>query len=130
VLGYELFGSNDGSNRRLAGLQAVTGASKRLIFAKLLLDPGRYFTGIAILNLDRSATANLSYKAYDDAGQLLATGLRSLGPGRKDVLLADQIFQPLPLSATWMMVESDRALAGFALFGDQAGNFLSGSLAE
>lgn len=130
VLGYELFGSNDGSNRRLAGLQAVTGASKRLIFAKLLLDPGRYFTGIAVLNLDRTATANLIYKAYDDGGQLLATGSRSLGPGRKDVSLADQIFQPLPLGASWMMVESDCPLAGFALFGDLAGNFLSGSLAE
>ncbi|MCB1051358.1 MAG: hypothetical protein H6510_08420 [Acidobacteria bacterium] len=130
VQGYELFGSNDGTNRRLAGLQAITGGAKELIFPKILNEANKFYTGIAILNLERSASAQLQYTVYDDAGQTVASLTRTVGPGQKEVVLASALFPNLAATARWMRVTASQPIAGFALFGDTSGEFLSGSIAQ
>ncbi|CAM2065557.1 PKD domain-containing protein [Sulfidibacter corallicola] len=131
VHGYELFGDNDGDNTQLAGFPAVTGGSRELVFCKILFEPGKYYTGLAVVNLSSTSTAQLTYEVYDAAGSVLATANRSVGAFQKDVALVETIFGGvLPEGAVWVRLTSDQPLAGFQLMGDLEGKFMAASQAQ
>jgi len=131
VSGYALFGDNGTEDRRLAGMPAVRAGSREVYFQKILHEPGRYWTGLAAVNLSPTQNANLHYIAYDDAGQVVATADRAIGPYRKDVIVVEALFGGvLPAGTRWIRLTSDQPLAAFELFGDIANNFMAGALAQ
>lgn len=131
VTGYELFGSNDGTDRRLAGLQAVAGGGTTLVLPKVWVEPGLYWTGIAAVNLSPDSSATLTYTAYADDGTERGSAQRTIGPLQKDVALAENLFGGfVPYGTTWILLESTQPVAAFELIGDIAGEFLAGVNAQ
>ncbi len=131
ITGYELFGSNDGTNRRLAGLQAVTGGGTSLVFPKIWVESGIYWTGLAAVNLSQSENAVLTYTAYADDGSVRGSVERTIGPLQKDVALAESLFDGvLPYGTTWIKVNATQPIAAFELVGDIQGEFLAGLIAQ
>lgn len=130
VDGYELFGSNDGTERRLAGLSAVAARATTLVFPKIWVESDRYWTGLAVVNLSSDQDAVLTYDAFNDAGTLLAQATRQVGPRQKDVALAETVFSTWPQGVTWIRVNSTQPMAAFELVGDIAGDFLGGIIAQ
>ena len=131
ITGYELFGSNDGSDRRLAGLQAVGGGGTSLVLPKIQVEPGIFWTGVAVVNLSSNASASLTYTCYADDGSVTGTAQRSVGPNQKDVALAEALFGGLlPYKTTWIKIDSSQPIAAFELLGDINGEFLAGVIAQ
>ncbi len=132
ISGYELFGDNTGKNETLAGFPAIRGGSREIIFQKVLHQAGKYWTGVAIVNLSPDQNANLVYQAYNAEGDLLArVDNRVIGPYRKEVALVEAIFGGvLPEGARWIRLTSSQPLAAFELFGDHQGHFLAGTVAQ
>jgi hypothetical protein len=124
-----LFGSNDGTERRLAGFPAARGATSELHFLNVYADTASFWTGLAIVNLsDQMAT--LSYTGFSASGTALTTCQRAVGAREKDVILMKNLFTDVPPDISWIRVKSDQPIAGFQLFGDLSGNFMAGTLAQ
>jgi hypothetical protein len=110
LTGFELFGSTD--NKRLAGFSAVDIYSKAGIFAKLEKSG---WTGIAFTNTENQS-ATVTLKAYNDAGNLQATGTQHLNAYQKWVGLAGSLFPGVNINtATYISYSADRNVAGFQL---------------
>lgn len=131
VQGYTIFGDNRGANALLAGLTAIPGGAKDVYFQKVFYEQGRYWTGLAVVNVSGESQANLTYQAYNGEGQVVATANATIQPHQKDLNLIDRLFDPeiLP-QVRWVKLSSDQPLAAFELFGDLAGNFLAGCVAQ
>lgn len=127
--GFELFGSNDGTNRRLAGFPAMSGASQLLHFAYTDSDLGSVWTGLALVNVtDQPGT--LTYEGFDSKGNVVTSANRPIGGLQKDVALLQTLFGTVPQNLAWVRVTSSQPVAGFLLFGDNGSNFMAGSLAQ
>lgn len=129
LTGFELFG--DHGLNRLAGLQAATALSDRLYYPHLNVTAGRTWTGISLLNVADTAV-NVTVRAFDGAGVLVAESTRSLVAGGKWVALAQNLFPDSSAleRAAYLRVEGDRAaLCGFALFGTLSADGLGEQLA-
>jgi hypothetical protein len=110
LTGFELFGTTD--NRRLAGFSAVDIYSKTGIFPKLEKSG---WTGIAFANTENQS-ATVTLKAYNDAGNLQATGTQSLNAYQKWVGLVGSLFPGVNINtATYISYSADRNVAGFQL---------------
>jgi len=118
LAGFELFG--DPGRRRLAGFPAAAALTDRLLFPHLENEPGRAWTGLALLNV-AAEPVNLTFVAYDATGEPLAQSSRRLGPRAKLVALAEDLLEldSLPAGAAYIVASGDRkTLCGFELFGD------------
>lgn len=129
VQGYELFGDNTGDNQRLAGFPAVSGAEDVLVFSRIQ-NNAQSWTGIAVVNLNETNTATLSYELFAADGRLLDTGNREVGPLQKDVALLTALFDSVPEDAAWLKVRASEPVIGFQLFGDYAGRHLAAGAAQ
>lgn len=131
VQGYELFGSNDGTDRRLAGFPAVAGGATELVFAKIWVEDQRFWTGLAAVNLSEDQANHVVYSAYDDDGNLLGTATSDIGPRQKDVALVEHLFGgQLPVGCSWLKLKATQPIAAFILWGDIQGNFLAGAMGQ
>ena len=127
--GFELFGSGDGSNRRLAGFPAVRGAGKVLHFLNIYPDLQNYWTGLAVVNISNNPTT-LLYEGFDADGGIVVSAQRPVGPFQKDVALIENIFSTVPNNLAWVKVTSPQPIAAFQLFGDHSSKFMAGCLAQ
>lgn len=131
VQGYTIFGDNRGGNALLAGLTAIPGGAKEVIFQKVFYEQGQYWTGLAVVNVSAESPANLTYEAYGANGEVLATTQGAIQPHQKDLNLIENLFDASVLpQIRWVKLTSDQPLAAFELFGDLAGNFLAGCVAQ
>lgn len=131
VEGYTIFGDNRGENSLLAGLTAIEGGAREVFFQKIFYEKDRYWTGLAVVNISSESSANLTYRAYGSDGQLLATASSQVAPHQKDLNLIENLFdESLVPQIRWVKLDSDQPVAAFELFGDLAGNFLAGCVAQ
>lgn len=108
-------------------------AQTRLNFPRVVNTPSER-TGIAIANLS-TAVANLTFRAYDQQGQLITgpgitnPATRTLAGSRQLAEVAFQIFgDAFNTTSAWVEVESDNSqIVGFFLFFDDAVSFLDGA---
>ena len=128
IVGYELFGTHD--NRRLAGLEGITGLKKEICFPHLDNTRLNWF-GVSVVNASE-ATCNLVFKLMSDSGQVLMETQRNLNGNEKLVTLVTDLFdlQALPANAGWVACTGDQLLAGFELFGDFTGNTMAAVIAR
>jgi len=92
-------------------------AAFRRYFPKLVND-GKQYTGLAVLNLS-AAAANLTFKAYSDGGVLLATAQRRLESLKQMAQLVQEVFPALSQNEGWLLMESDQPnVEGFFLIFD------------
>jgi hypothetical protein len=127
--GFELFGSNDGSDRRLVGFPAAKGATTELHFLNVYADTPSYWIGLAAVNI-ANESSTLTYAGYSASGTTVATIQRSVEGRKKDVILLRDLFSPVPPDISWIRVQSSQPIAGFQLFGDHSAKFMAGSLAQ
>jgi hypothetical protein len=121
LIGFELFGTID--SKRLAGYSVVDIEGKSGIFPKLEKNG---WTGIAFVNTE-SQQATVTLKAYNDAGNVLATGTKILKAHEKWVGVAESLFPGVNLNAaTYLSFSSDRNVAGFQL--NNSGNTMLDAL--
>jgi hypothetical protein len=113
LVGFELFGNSIDNN--LAGYSVVDLERKSGIFPKVEKNGG--WTGIAFVNTeDQQATVNLT--AYNDPGNEVATGTKTLTAKKKWVGYAADLFPGINLNtATYLSFSADRKVAGFQLNG-------------
>ncbi len=122
LIGFELFGNSVDNN--LAGYSVVDLPGKSGVFSKVEKNG---WTGIAFVNTeDQEATVSL--KAYDDAGNMRASGPKTLKPHEKwvgypvDPNAAISLFPPGTnlYDAKYISFSADRSVAGFQLNGSGA----------
>lgn len=131
VQGYTVFGDNRGDNALLAGLTAIGGGTREVVFQKVLYEQGKYWTGLAVVNISATNAANLTYEAFDNEGRMLGRVTRGIDPHVKDLNLIENLFESSILAdIRWVKLTADQPVAAFELFGDLAGNFLAGSVAQ
>jgi hypothetical protein len=118
MLGFELFGTYHGG--QLTGFPGTQLTSKTGVFARMERDG---WTGIAMVNLEIDP-AVVTMTAYDDAGDIVATQIFSLGAHMKISMYAEQYFVQDISRATYFTYVSDRSLAGFQLNGSTDGRML------
>jgi hypothetical protein len=112
LVGFELFGN--ASPNYLAGYSVVNLEGKSGIFPKLEKGAGGW-TGIAFVNTENQS-ATVSLKAYNDTGNIIATGTKALTAHQKWVGMVADLFAGTNLnSATYLTFTSDRNVAGFQL---------------
>jgi hypothetical protein len=107
---------------------------RNIAFPRVVNNAGER-TGIAVVNMSATATANLSFSAFAPTGQLVAgTGItnpatRTLGPGKQLAVVVTQLFgDAFVTDSAWVFVQSDQQqVAGFYLFFDDAVNILDGA---
>jgi hypothetical protein len=86
-----------------------------------------FFTGVAVVN-PGDTPAVVTIEVYGSDGALLGAATRPLAPREKYVRLIHQIegIGTLPdQSSGYMVVDADRPVFSFVLFGDEPLNFLS-----
>ncbi len=87
------------------------------------------WTGIAFVNT-ASVGAQITLKAYSDAGGVKAEVVMDVGPGVKVVDMAENIFSPQSISrASYVSFTSDQGVVGFFLNGSGDSSKLDGSKA-
>jgi len=128
IVGYELFGTHD--NRRLAGLEGITGVKNKICFPHLDTT-GLSWHGISVVNVTDSP-CELTLKLVSDAGVVIAETQKSLNANEKLVSLVTDLFglATLPSHAGWVACEADQLIAGFELFGDLAGDTMAAVIAR
>jgi hypothetical protein len=80
------------------------------------VDNADFWTGIAIINPNDSP-ASVTYNLYGNGGQLVKKATTTIGPYKKDLRLAQQIFDSVNVFG-WLEVESSNNITGFAIFAD------------
>ena len=129
VLGCLTFG-NPVDNHYMSTLPLQTQPAGRLYFAQVAngtVGGVSFFTGIAVVNPGDSP-ALVTIEVHGSDGALLGTATRPLAPHEKYVRLIHQIegIGTLPdQSSGYMVVDADRPVFSFVLFGDEPLNFLS-----
>ncbi len=118
VLGFESFGNFQGN--LLAGFPGTQLRGKTGVFAKKERDG---WTGIALVNLEYVPAA-VTMTAYDDAGNVIASQLHSLGAHIRLARNAQEFFLQDISRATYLTYTSDRDLAGFQLNGSADGKMM------
>jgi hypothetical protein len=110
-----------------ASLPLVSNLQSDVVFSQLASNE-TYFTGLAVLNPDTGRTANATIDVYDFAGNLVATKIESIGPGKRVSQLLTQYFPNLVgenYSSGYFRVTVDQPVASFALFGTNTLSVLS-----
>lgn len=109
----------------------LPGSQGRLYFPKLINQNGKR-TSLAVVNLGTVST-QLTFKAYSDNGQLLATGSSpySLPPGKQYARLIGEILPTFNQANGWLLLESSPVpsalLKGFFLVFDDQLNVMDGA---
>jgi hypothetical protein len=118
LVGFELFGRANFNS--LAGYSVVDLERKSGVFPKVEKNGG--WTGIAFVNTENQQ-ATVTLKAYNDTGNIIASGTKTLTAHQKwvgypvDANAASSLFLPgTSLSAaTYLAFSADRNVAGFQL---------------
>ncbi len=111
ITGFELFGTTDG--QQLGGYTGVNIQKQEGVFTKID-DEG--WTGIAFINT-QPETAAITIKAYNDSGNLIASGSLTLDTYEKMVGLSEKLFSQNISAATYITFTSDMNVVGFQLNG-------------
>ena len=120
LTGFELFGKVNGT--QLAGYTSCNIDAQNGIFPKL---EKAGWSGIAFVNIGQSTTVIL--KAYDDAGQLVATSEPlALAANEKKVAVAQEFFEADISQATYLTFSADAPIVGFQLNSANDGMMLDG----
>lgn len=112
VTGYELFGKQD--NKLMAGIEAITDV-KKSICMPFVDGSGNYAHGISVVNITNNS-ATVTFRLYDDVGSVLQTQTRNLLGKEKQIFQLEQLFNPLPMTSSWLEVSSTQEVVGFELF--------------
>lgn len=120
ITGFELFGRHNGF--QLAGYTGVNITAKSGVFAKIESDG---WTGIAFVNID-AEPASITLTAYDNGGNPVATGTRTLNRHEKALGMAESFFEADIGTANYIRYVSDNNLVGFQLNGSANGMMLDG----
>jgi len=118
VLGFELFGTLHGY--QLAGFSGTQLRSRKGVFPVKDKDG---WTGMAMVNLEYDP-ATITMTAFDDAGNIVATQISSLGAHMKMAKYDREFFLQDISRATYFTYVSDRDLAAFQLNGSTDGRML------
>ena len=121
ITGFELFGTTNGY--QLGGYTGVNISGKQGVFPKIEKSGG--WSGIAFVNTEDSQ-AYVELTAYDNYGNIMATGSLTLASYQK---LADQpmnIFNQSIDSATYISYSSDKDIVAFQLNSSLDGMMLDG----
>jgi hypothetical protein len=125
LAGSVVFG--DPARQRFASaLPLVSSLQDKLVFSQLASND-TYFTGLAVLNPNKT-TAKVSIEVYDENGNIIASKVEEISPGRRLSQLLTQYFPGLNgqnRSSGYFRLSSDQKVASFALFGTGDLNVLS-----
>lgn len=120
LVGYELFGSANGTPHRFfAGLQGSSTEGRTLVFPHVRTTGGEW-TGLVALNVGGVA-ANITFEAMSDSGSVIESQtVTGVAPNGKFVQTTDGLFAASTLSqVTWVRATtSGSSWAGFELWGD------------
>jgi hypothetical protein len=88
---------------------------------------GDWWTGVALLNLDRTNSAHVQMNAYTSSGQTLGVRDFVLEPGQnRSALIQEYWTDALPEDAAWFEFSSDHLMSGCVLWGNHVGCGLQG----
>ncbi len=132
ITGYELFGidptkgSNNNGEDALAGVRPIMHPTTGIAFPYVFKQTTSEWCGIVVINANNDS-ANLTITAYNALGQSVGSVTKTLGANQKWVGVVDENLIPgLTADVTWIKVESDKPVGGFALFGDLDRYYMSG----
>ena len=111
ITGFELFGTNNG--KQLAGYTVVNINAQTGLFPKLEKNG---WTGIAFVNI-ANMPANVTMKAFNDSGLLIATKQLVLKAHEKVLGVTDTLFGTSLANATYITYKANQDIVGFQLSG-------------
>ena len=120
LIGYELFANPDSSpGEQFAGLEAITSLGRNLVFPHTENAVSEGFTAVAVVN-PGDETANITLSLISASGVRKEAVETNIQPKSKRTFLAALLFaeSTIDLGDT-ILVESDRDIAGFELYGTQ-----------
>ena len=129
ITAYELFG--DRLDKKMAGLEAITRV-KNQICMPFVDDTGNFTHGISVANIGEKKTT-VTFTLYNNMGQAVGSVMRVLEAHQRQIyLLKQDLFDPLPLAASWLEVTANQQLVGFELFsgGLDKDEHMSGLIAQ
>ena len=115
ITGFELFGTNNG--KQLAGYTGVNINAKTGLFPKLEKNG---WTGIAFVNI-ANMPANVTMKAFNDSGALIATKKLILNAHEKVLGIADALFATSLARATYITYKANQDIVGVQANGSTDG---------
>ena len=135
MAGVEIFGKRDGNNQ-VAGLNLTdirqdnpnfTYIRNNIYFTHIARDTEKFWTGIALVNISEQAQTFM-IKAFGDDGNLIGEKPNSLEAGQKLVQTATSFLDGLgsPANVDWILIDADRGIVGFELFGTHDNKQLAG----
>ena len=135
LFGSEIFGKTQ--QRQKVGLGLDDQVGSRLFYTHVAKNLSVFWTGIVISNvtdvpgevqlLAHRSDGSTQQLAFPIAGSQKVTILyQSDGTGLPTTITSPDLGLSLPAETEWLEITSDRALTGYALFGDRADRYLAG----
>jgi len=114
LAGLEIYGnSNKGG---IAAVPMLTEATTRAVLPHFHCD-ALWYTGLAMVNPDRSNPAQVQLTAYSNAGTLLGQATVPMVPGEKKSFSVDQL--PGFTGKGWILLESNRPVMAQEVYGNR-----------